>query len=125
MPKLSSRAGGSSFFKILKKTKKKPKNRESSSRAGEKADLNEKHEFLTDLEMSKSSSGVGEKLIFKILQENEKRRSVKVPHPLEAIFLHFLGSILGPFWDQKSIKVYHFSDLIFGYILLQNLIIFC
>ena len=83
---------------------KKPKKQKSSSRVGEKADLNGKHEFLTDLEMSKSSSRVGESSIFKILQENEKWKQAKGRPPLEAICWHLLGSILGPFWDKKSIK---------------------
>ena len=106
---------------------KKPKNQKSSSRVGETADFKEKHEFLTDLlQMSKSSSRVGESSIFKILQENESRRFPTVTHPLEVIFWHFMGSILGPFWDLKSIKnlLLFQTSLIFGCISVQKCIHF-
>ena len=91
-------------FQDFEENQEKTKNRKSSCRACEKADLNETHGFLTDLEMSKSSSRVGEISIFKILQENESLRFPKVTHPLESIFCILWVPFLGPFWDQKSMK---------------------
>ena len=70
--------------------------------------MNETHGFLTDLEMSKSSSRLGLSSILKILQEIESLRFPKVTHPLKPFFDMFWGL----FWDQHGIKyrskIYHF-----------------